>query len=178
MPNLVSRFWMKASLSLIRKVKKAFYIETFFLTWYPECAFQPSIFKGITMADSTTTLKELKAKMAAFVKERDWEKFHSPKNLSMSIAIEAAELMEHFQWCDVETSKEDLAKNRQEVTHEIADILCYLLSFCNMYDIDISQAVSEKIALNAAKYPAAKVHGSYEKYKKVKKSIKKSTKKR
>lgn len=129
------------------------------------------------MADSTTTLKDLKAKMAAFVKERDWAKFHSPKNLSMSIAIEAAELMEHFQWCDLETSKDDLNKEIQEVRHEIADIFCYLLSFCNLYDIDISQAVSEKLALNAAKYPAAKVHGSYEKYKKMKKMIKKSTQK-
>lgn len=130
------------------------------------------------MADSTTTLKELKAKMAAFVKERDWEKFHSPKNLSMSIAIEAAELMEHFQWCDLENSKKDLAKEIQEVKHEVADIFCYLLSFCNLYDIDISQAVSEKLTLNAAKYPAEKVHGSYEKYKKMKKSIKKATQKR
>lgn len=130
------------------------------------------------MADSTTTLNDLKAKMAAFVKERDWEKFHSPKNLSMSIAIEAAELMEHFQWCDVETSKKDLDLNFQEVQHEIADIFCYLLSLCNLYDIDISQAVTKKLALTAAKYPAEKVHGSYEKYKKLKKSIKKSTPKR
>jgi dCTP diphosphatase len=130
------------------------------------------------MADSTTTLKELKSKMATFVKERDWEKFHSPKNLSMSIAIEAAELMEHFQWCDLETSKEDLTKEIQEVKHEIADIFCYLLSFCSLYDIDISQAVSEKLALNAAKYPAEQVRGSYEKYKKLKKSIKKTTQKR
>lgn len=130
------------------------------------------------MADSTTTLKELKAQMAAFVKERDWEKFHSPKNLSMSIAIEAAELMEHFQWCDLEKSKEDLTKDFQEVKHEIADIFCYLLSFCNMYDIDISQAVSDKLVLNAIKYPTTKVYGSYEKYKKMKKTIKKSTQKR
>jgi NTP pyrophosphatase (non-canonical NTP hydrolase) len=130
------------------------------------------------MADSTTTLKELKAKMATFVKERDWEKFHSPKNLSMSIAIEAAELMEHFQWCDLEASKEDLAKDLQEVKHEIADIFCYLLSFCHLYDIDISDTVTEKLKLVAAKYPTEKVHGSYEKYKNVKKSIKKSTQNR
>jgi len=126
------------------------------------------------MADSTTTLKELKAQMAAFVKERDWEQFHSPKNLSMSIAIEAAELMEKFQWCDVQGSKCDLAKDFQEVKHEIADIFCYLLSFCNQYDIDISDAVTEKLKLNAVKYPATKVRGSYEKYKEVKKTIKKS----
>lgn len=126
------------------------------------------------MADSTTTLKELKAQMAAFVNERDWGQFHSPKNLSMSIAIEAAELMEKFQWCDNQTAKDELAKDFQEVKHEIADIFCYLLSFCNQYDIDISQAVTEKLKLNALKYPAKKVHGSYQKYKKVKKSIKKS----
>lgn len=130
------------------------------------------------MADSTTTLKDLKAKMAAFVKERDWEKFHSPKNLSMSIAIEAAELMEHFQWCDLETSKADLAKELQEVKHEIADIFCYLLSFCNMYDIDISQAVTDKLKLNAIKYPVLKVHGSYKNAENIKKALKKSTQKR
>lgn len=128
------------------------------------------------MADSITTLKELKAKMAEFVKERDWEKFHSPKNLSMSIAIEAAELMEKFQWCDVEGSKDELAKDFQEVKHEIADIFCYLLSFCNQYDIDISESVTEKLKLNALKYPASKVYGSAEKYKILKKSLKESTK--
>ncbi len=127
------------------------------------------------MADSTTTLKELKAKMATFVKERDWEKFHSPKNLSMSISIEAAELMEKFQWCDSEASKDDLVKDFQEVKHEVADIFCYLLSFCSLYDIDISDAVTEKLKLVALKYPADQVHGSYEKYKKLKKSLKKST---
>jgi dCTP diphosphatase len=130
------------------------------------------------MADSTTTLKDLKAKMAAFVKERDWEQFHSPKNLSMSISIEAAELMEKFQWCDIQTSKEELANDFQEVKHEIADIFCYLLSFCNLYDIDISDAVTEKLKLNAVKYPASEVHGSYKKAEILKKSIKKSTQKR
>jgi dCTP diphosphatase len=129
------------------------------------------------MADSTTTLKDLKAKMASFVKERDWEKFHSPKNLSMSIAIEAAELMEHFQWGDLESSKEHLAENLQEVKHEIADIFCYLLSFCNMYGIDIDDSVTEKLKLNAIKYPAVKVHGSYKKAENIKKALKKSTQK-
>lgn len=130
------------------------------------------------MADSTTTLKELKAKMAAFVKERDWEQFHSPKNLSMSISIEAAELMEKFQWCDNQAAKDALADDFQEVKHEIADIICYLLSFCNLYDIDISDAVTEKLKLNAIKYPAEKVHGSYKKAEILKKALKKSIKKR
>jgi NTP pyrophosphatase (non-canonical NTP hydrolase) len=127
------------------------------------------------MADSTTTLKELKAKMAAFVKERDWEQFHSPKNLSMSISIEAAELMEKFQWCDIEDAKTELANDFQEVKHEIADIMCYLLSFCNLYDIDISEAVTEKLKLNALKYPASEVYGSHKKAEILKKALKKST---
>jgi len=133
-------------------------------------------FKDPTMADSTTTLKDLKAKMAAFVKERDWEQFHSPKNLSMSIAIEAAELMEKFQWCaDTQASKEALANDFQEVKHELADVMCYLLSFCNQCDIDISDAVSEKLKLNAIKYPACQVQGSYKKAEILKNSIKKTT---
>lgn len=130
------------------------------------------------MADSKTTLKELKAKMAAFVKERDWEQFHSPKNLSMSISIEAAELMEKFQWCDNQAAKDVLITDFQEVKHEIADIFCYLLSFCNLYDIDISDAITEKIKLNALKYPINQVHGSYKKAENIKKSLKKSTPKR
>lgn len=128
------------------------------------------------MADSTTTFKELKAKMATFVQERDWAQFHSPKNLSMSIAIEAAELMEKFQWCDIENSKCALKDDFQEVQHEIADIFCYLLSFCNQYDIDISDAITKKLELNAIKYPAAAVHGSYKKAETIKKSLKKKIK--
>ncbi len=133
-----------------------------------------SNFKVLIMADSKTTLKELKAVMAAFVKERDWEQFHSPKNLSMSISIEAAELMEKFQWCDIDASKSELTNDFQEVKHEIADIFCYLLSFCNLYDIDISNAVTEKLALTARKYPVDKVHGSYKKAENIKKALKKS----
>lgn len=127
------------------------------------------------MADSKTTLTQLKTLMAEFVKERDWQQFHSPKNLSMSIAIEAAELMEKFQWCaNAQSSKEELADDFQEVKHEVADIMCYLLSFCNQCDIDISDAVAEKLKLNAIKYPASEVHGSYKKAEILKKSLKKS----
>ncbi|OQY24087.1 MAG: NTP pyrophosphohydrolase [Anaerolineaceae bacterium 4572_32.1] len=107
------------------------------------------------MSDDDTTLADLRASVRAFVDERDWNSFHSPKNLSMSIAIEAAELMEEFQWLTGPQSREALfdAAQRQRIGHELADVLIYCLSLANAADIDLSQIVLEKLALNARKYP-------------------------
>lgn len=116
------------------------------------------------MNDKITNINELKNKVAEFIKERDWKQFHSPKNLSMSIAIEAAELMEKFQWCDTEKSKEEVKKNKNEISHEIADIASYLLSFCYFYDIDLSKAIEQKIELNKLKYPVEQCKGKTDKY--------------
>ena len=109
--------------------------------------------------DDKTTLAELKERVAGFVKERGWEKYHNPKNLSMSISIEAAELMEHFQWASAEEARSfaNDAKKAKEIRDEIADVTCYLLSFCNLYGIDLSTAVSEKMESNAVKYPIGSV---------------------
>ena len=101
--------------------------------------------------------------MQRFVDERDWRQFHSPKNLSMGIAIEAAELMEHFLWMDVEASRQaaqDPAK-RIEVGDEMADVACYLLALSNALAIDLSDAVVAKLAKNAVKYPAERYRGKY-----------------
>jgi NTP pyrophosphatase (non-canonical NTP hydrolase) len=105
----------------------------------------------------------LRTLVRQFVAERAWEPFHTPKNLSMSLAIEAAELMEHFQWL---TAEESLALRheplrRSAAAEELADVLCYALALANALDIDLSQAIAGKMAKNAAKYPAAEFRGRY-----------------
>jgi len=115
------------------------------------------------MADESTTLAELREIVRQFVDERDWRQFHSPKNLSMSLAIEAAELMEHFQWIDIAESRrlgDDPAK-LAEVREEIADVCCYLLALANELNLDLSAAVRDKMIKNAAKYPAEASRGHY-----------------
>ncbi len=107
------------------------------------------------MPDSTTTLAELKQSVAHFVAERDWQRHHQPKHLAGSILIEAAELMEHFQWDPVEdgpTVAKD-AKRLQGIREEIADVLAYTLSLANAMDIDLADALKEKMVRNAVKYP-------------------------
>lgn len=97
--------------------------------------------------------------IAGFVRERDWEQFHTPKNLAMSIAIEAAELMEIFQWGPeaAEMVPDDLAKVREE----LADVVIYCLAMANRLGIDLSSAVKEKVAKNSRKYPKEKYSGRY-----------------
>lgn len=115
------------------------------------------------MSDRSTTLADLRDVVRRFVDERDWRQFHSPKNLSMSLAIEAAELMEHFQWIDAAESRrvaDDPAK-LAEVREEIADVLCYLLALANELDVDLAAAVRDKMMKNAAKYPAELSRGRY-----------------
>lgn len=98
-----------------------------------------------------------KVKVKKFVDERDWNKSHSPKNLAMSIAIEAAELMEIFQWIDIEQSKRIMeTKEEEHVKEEIADIMIYCLSLCNQLDLDPNEIIDEKIEKNAIKYPVEK----------------------
>ena len=116
------------------------------------------------MDDSKTTLQELKDRMASFVHERDWEQFHTPKNLAMSIAIEAAELMEHFQWLTVEESKKLDADQLSDIGEELADIIIYSLSLSNTLGLDLSQTVSAKMEKNIRKYPSDKVKGKSHKY--------------
>jgi len=115
------------------------------------------------MSDSTTTLADLRELVRLFVAERDWEQFHAPKNLSMSLAIEAAELMEHFQWIDMVESRragDDPAK-LAAIREEIADVLCYALALANSLRLDLSDAVRDKLVKNAAKYPAEGSRGRY-----------------
>lgn len=117
----------------------------------------------VILQDDRCTLKELKEEINRFVAERDWEQFHSPKNLSMSISIEAAELMEHFQWSTVKESRFLLTdpEKYEEVGREIADIAAYILSLCNIIGLDLSEAVTRKLKLNRRKYPLEKYWGKY-----------------
>lgn len=108
------------------------------------------------MNDSQTTVAELRALMTRFVAERRWQGFHTPKNLAMSLAIEAAELMEHFQWLTPEQSQAvaDDPVELAAVGEEMADVLCYLLSLANALDLDLASTTAAKMVKNAQKYPA------------------------
>jgi NTP pyrophosphatase (non-canonical NTP hydrolase) len=113
--------------------------------------------------DATTTLSELKALVARFVRQRDWEQFHTPKNLSVGIAVEAAELMEVFQWHDAAASVALLrtARARRAAQEELADVLIYCLAFANRAGIDVARAVRSKLARNRRKYPAHRFRGRF-----------------
>ncbi len=116
------------------------------------------------MGDDRITLQELKQRMAAFVRERDWEQFHTPKNLSMSIAIEAAELMEHFQWLTVEQSRNLTPEALADIGEELADIVIYSLSMANALKLDLADTVQAKMEKNIRKYPSDRVRGKAHKY--------------
>jgi dCTP diphosphatase len=115
------------------------------------------------MNDASTTLAELTAVVQEFVDQRDWQQFHTPKNLAMSLAIEVAELMEHFQWIDGAASRRvvDDAPKRGEVADELADVLCYTLALANQLGIDLSASFEAKMVKNRAKYPAEQYRGRY-----------------
>ena len=110
------------------------------------------------------TLEHLRARIDAFVKERDWEQFHTPKNLAMAMIVEAAEVVEHFQWDTAQESATLTEERKTEIGHELADTLVYLLRIAEVCGIDLIAAANAKIALNAKKYPVDKARGSNAKY--------------
>lgn len=115
------------------------------------------------MTDATTTVAELKKLVDDFVAERDWERFHDPKNLAASIAIEAAELMEHFQWLrseELSAVRED-PEAMQAISEELADIAAFTLSFASTMGIDLSSSLQAKMKKNALKYPAEDFRGRF-----------------
>jgi NTP pyrophosphatase (non-canonical NTP hydrolase) len=109
-------------------------------------------------------LTTLRNTVRQFAAERDWDQFHSPKNLAMALSVEAAELMEHFQWLTEEQSKHLDDEKLTEVRHELADVLIYLVRIADKLDVDLVAAASEKIELNSKKYPVDKAKGSMKKY--------------
>lgn len=120
------------------------------------------------------SLKTLTNKLREFAAVRDWDQFHSPKNLSMALIVEAAELVEHFQWLTEEQTrqlcrslaegKETLHKKHQEIAYELADIFIYLIRIADKLGVDLVQTAEEKIVLNEKKYPIEKAKGSAKKY--------------
>jgi NTP pyrophosphatase (non-canonical NTP hydrolase) len=109
-------------------------------------------------------LARLRALVREFVDERDWDQFHTPKNLSAALAVEAAELLEHFQWLQDGRAGELGEDKLREVRHEMADVLVYLVRLADKLDVDLMAAVQEKMVLNRAKYPADQVRGDARKY--------------
>ena len=110
------------------------------------------------------SLADLSAAIEAFVAERDWAQFHTPKNLAMGVAIEAAELMEHFLWATGEASMSPDAAKRLEIANEIGDVLIYLVGLGGMLDIDVVASARAKLEINRAKYPVEKAKGRALKY--------------
>ena len=112
-------------------------------------------------ADTLTQLRDL---TRAFAAERDWQQFHTPKNLAMALSVEVAELAEHFQWLPTGAPEELDERKREGIRHELADVLLYLVQLADRTGVDLRAAALEKLALNAKKYPAAQVRGDARKY--------------
>ena len=110
---------------------------------------------------------DLRDVICAFARARDWEQFHTPKNLVMALSVETAELMEHFQWLTAAQSASLSAKNKEEVAQEIGDVLIYLTRLADVLGIDPLQAAFDKIEINAVKYPVDKSKGNNTKYDKL-----------
>lgn len=111
--------------------------------------------------DDGTTVASLRAMMRVFVEQRDWQQFHSPKNLSMAMAIEAAELMEHFQWIDAAESRSPDDEKIIAIGEELADVLCYAMAIANELNIDVASTMVRKMELNRAKYPVTEFRGRF-----------------
>ncbi len=111
--------------------------------------------------DPSTTVMQLRHMVDEFVSERDWHQFHAPKNLSMALSIEAAELMEHFQWISMDESRNPDPAKLLEIGEELADVLCYAMGLANELNIDIATAMKNKMVKNRRKYPAETFKGIY-----------------
>ena len=109
------------------------------------------------------SLEDLRNQLREFARVRDWEQFHSPKNLAMAMIVEAAELTEHFQWLTEAQSQTLSPEKREQVAQELADVFLYLVRLADRLDIDLMDAAQRKLVINAQKYPADKVRGSAKK---------------
>ncbi len=109
-------------------------------------------------------LQDWQRRLAEFARKRQWERFHSPKNLAMALSVEAAELLEHFQWLSEAESLKLDARQKQAVGEEMADVMLYLIRLAHRLDIDLEQACEAKFAVNARRYPADRCQGSAAKY--------------
>ena len=110
------------------------------------------------------SLQDLAQQLDQFAKDRDWQQFHSPKNLASALVVEAGELLEHFQWLTEEQSRALLPEKRDAVAAEVADVLLYLIQFAHALGIDPVEAAQAKLKLNALKYPIDRARGNSKKY--------------
>lgn len=110
------------------------------------------------------SFRKLQEQVRKFVAEREWDRFHSPKNLSMAISVECAELMEHFQWLSEDQSRALGKKERTAIAHELADIQIYLISLARALEVDLVSAAAKKLVINREKYPIEKARGNSRKY--------------
>jgi len=113
---------------------------------------------------SADPLIELRDTLRAFTREREWDRYHTPKNLAMALIVEAAELAEHFQWLTAEESQSPQDGKREKIRDELADVLIYLVELADTLDVDLAAAARDKIAKNALKYPVEKARGNAKKY--------------
>ncbi|MBL8160253.1 nucleotide pyrophosphohydrolase [Candidatus Saccharibacteria bacterium] len=116
------------------------------------------------MISRTPSLKNLQQQIRQFCDARDWDQFHNPKDLSISLALEATEVMEHFQWKNAEEMAEHIKKHKGDVGEELADVFYWVLLLANKLDINLVEAFNDKMAKNEKKYPVAKAKGSHKKY--------------
>ena len=119
---------------------------------------------GPPKGTSAPSLTELRDALRRFAAERDWDQFHFPKNLAIALSVEAAELLEHFQWVPDRDSAALSDQTRANVREELADVLLYLIRLADKLDIDLATAAFEKMKINAGKYPVDKARGSSKKY--------------
>ncbi len=122
--------------------------------------------REVSMSDSSTPLSQLRELVAAFVHERDWERFHTPKDLAAAISIEAAELLEVFLWqpeSDVQVLLET-TESKEKIAAELADVLIYCICLANQLDLDMTSVILNKLAVNRAKYPTERARGTSKKY--------------
>src|SRR5471032_1781559 len=130
----------------------------------PRFSSRPAMSTSAASSQPTDSLTELRDRIRQFTAERDWEQFHTPKNLAMALSVEVAELVEHFQWLATGADAELDDAKRTGIRHELADVLVYLIQLADKCQVDLREAVLEKMLLNAAKYPAAQVKGDARKY--------------
>ena len=112
-------------------------------------------------------IQELQKMVVQFRDDRDWKQFHNPKDLALSLVLESSEVLEHFQWKNGEDIEKYISKEKESISHELADVLYWVLLMSNDLDIDISQAFIEKIKLSGEKYPIEKAKGKSDKYNKL-----------
>jgi NTP pyrophosphatase (non-canonical NTP hydrolase) len=146
------------------------------MIWFGECVAAVCarvVMSGVTnraissqflVTTMPTDIKSLQAELRGFAAERDWDQFHSPKNLAAALAVEASEILEHFQWLTEEQSRSLTTAKRDEVGDELADVLLYLVRLSDKLGVDLMTAANRKLQKNAAKYPVDKSRGNSTKY--------------